>query len=335
MKKFLCVFLAVLCVFGALVGYADGAKEPEKKRHIAYLAGATNNEFFRSIAVAIEEEAIKDGAEYTLFDANFDVAKQIEHVQTAATMGCTDIIIFPVEEDSLKDALKKVRKENGINVCSFSFDFGGDTDCYDSIVSIPNYTEAVETAESMKAWVDHKYPNAEANSVKTVLVQASTDKVEMEMDQGVVDTLKADGRFNILEEIKVDINGDNYTTAQNTFDTIMLKYPDVQCICFHYANTLAAAADERALQKYDPKTTDLALFGIAIDKDYINRVASAEEGKSFCRGGGGYDLNAVSKIYHICVGEYDHMKDPVTKKIPFESLCLTWNNASEYQASLQ
>lgn len=336
MKKVRFALLLTLVAILALtscIGFAETADAGEGKyadRHVGAVMMGTNNEFFRFIVDSIEAEAKKDGAEFTLFDANFDVAKQIEQLQNAATMGCTDIIIIPVEENSLKDTLKKIRKDYGINVSSFTFAFGGDTDCYDSVSMTPYYEEGIETAEAMKAWADHKYPDAEAGSVKTVLVAANVLEAEMVMDQGVIDGLGADDRFDVLEVIKMDETGDNYTNAQDAFDNIMLKYPDVQCVCFHYANTQAAAADERAMQQFDPNTTDLAIFGISLDMPYVERVASAEEGKSFCRGGGGYDLNAVSKIYHICMGEYDDQKDPVTKQVPFAPVRLTWDNASDF-----
>lgn len=96
MKK-LATLLIVLClVLGMLtVGSAEG------KRTIALCICQVSNEFQSRIVDAMQKYAADNGLtdkyDFTVFDANFDTAKQLEQVENAINQGVAAVVMIPVD----------------------------------------------------------------------------------------------------------------------------------------------------------------------------------------------------------------------------------------------
>jgi len=333
MKRFVAVVLVLVM---ALSLFANGAKEiaqPQGKyagRHLGLCWCSLGIEFYANLADLIKGQAEADGIKVTVTDANWDVSKQLSQLENLATMGCTDIIIIPIDQDALRETLKNIRKNYGINVHSFAYDFGGDIDCYDTVSVADQYIIGKAQADAATAWVDKKYPNAAAGSIKVAMVTLPTTTDDKLRDSGCRDGIKADPRMKLVEE--VEVFEQDYATAQNALDSILLKHPDINIVVFHFA-TMAEGADERAMTLTTIDKENFAIISGDNNRTLLDRIKNSRKGKSLVRGSGAYDVNATSKLYGITMGEFADQID-AKKRFVFETYPITTDNVDQFTANI-
>lgn len=310
---------------------ASEAKGKYSDRHLGLCWCSLGIEFYANLADMIKGQAEAEGCKVTVTDANWDVSTQITQLENLATMGCTDVIIIAIDQDALRDTLKSIRKNYGVNVHSFAFDFGGDTDCYDSVSVADQYKIGQAQADAAKAWVNRRYPDAKPDgSIKVAMVTLPTSTDDNLRDSGCRDGINADPRMTLVEEVQVFEQ--DYATAQNALDSILLKHPDINIVVFHFA-TMAEGADERAMALTTIDRENFAIISGDNNQTLLDRIKASRTGGSLVRGSGAYDVNGVTKLFGITMGEYNDEIGP-DKRFVFATFPITIDNVDEFTANI-
>lgn len=334
MKKLVIVLLIAVLAVGSV--FANGAPEAAAAqgkyadRHLGLAWCSLGIEFYANLADLIKSQAEADGVKVTVSDANWDVSTQISQIENMATMGCTDLILLAIDQEALKDTLKSVRANYGINVHSFAYDFGGDTDCYDTVSVADQYLIGQAQAEAAIYWVNQQFPNAGAKSVKAAMVTLPTTTDDKLRDSGCRDGLNADPRIDLVEE--VEVFEQDYATAQNALDSILLKHPDINFVVFHFA-TMAEGADERAMALTTIDRENFAIISGDNNITLLDRIKKSRTGESLVRGSGAYDVNATEKLYGITMGEFADEIDE-NKRFVFATYPITIENVDQFTANI-
>ena len=90
--------------------------------------------FYVQLCDLIESQATEAGMKVTRESADGNVSTQINQLENFKTMGVTDLIVCPADEEAIKETLIALR-EDGMNVHSFAFEFGRDCSYYDTCTS--------------------------------------------------------------------------------------------------------------------------------------------------------------------------------------------------------
>jgi len=280
--------------------------------------------FFSVFADKLKLQAEETGMKCEIVSCDFDPAKQIEQLENLASMGCTDIIICPSNEEALKDTLKAIRAK-GINVHSFAYDFGGDTECYDSVTVADQYLIGTTIAQVATDWVAQKWPDAADGSIKVATIEYRADPDNIKRSDGIDAGLTADPKIDLVNKFEVATM--DSVDAQNAVDMILMQNPDVKVIVCHFAS-MALAGDERALQHSEIDRDNFAIIAGDFEEEIGNRLLASLNNESLIRGAGTYDPSAWTLVFEVCMGE--HNDELVDKHYVFHVFPITPENCEQY-----
>jgi ABC-type sugar transport system substrate-binding protein len=136
--------------------------------------------------------------------------------------------------------------------------------------------------------------------------------------------------MSLVEEVQVFEQ--DYATAQNALDSILLKHPDINIVVFHFA-TMAEGADERAMALTTIDRENFAIISGDNNQTLLDRIKASRTGGSLVRGSGAYDVNGVTKLFGITMGEYNDEIGP-DKRFVFATFPITIDNVDEFTANI-
>lgn len=261
-------------------------------------------QFYSDLAALVESQAEEDGIETVLFSADFNVQNQIDQLENMLTMGVTDIVIIPVDQEALKDTMKQVI-DAGVNVHSFAYDFGGDNSYYTTATVADQYAIGQAMGEAANEYIENTWPDAADGEVKVAMITLPTSTDDIKRDDGVRDTISANPKAEIVYEYEAP--SQDSVESQNAVDMILMQNPDVDMIVCHFAS-MAIAADERALQHPELDKDTFAIISGDTDDALNARIISSLEGESFIRATGTYSPE-LELIYEVLMGEHDDELD--------------------------
>ncbi len=201
----------------------DGALSGEGKK-VTALFLSLEGEYFTYLDTLLEEEMTSRGYEYESQSSNMDDVTMIEQIENAVAGGTDAIWTWCVNGDVIADALKAARAQ-GVYVYSFIQNPGEDA-C--DIFRGTDETVCGQTIAKMAfAWADEKYPDAAAGSIKTVVIGNEDSTGMKERTDALVEALKADGRFEVMENVLTEMS---VVSSQTTTENMFNKYEDIDCI---------------------------------------------------------------------------------------------------------
>lgn len=283
MKKILMVLLAILCVF-ALCGCSsketptvdNGGDTEDKPLKIAYSVQSLDNEYFVTIANGVEEYAKSLGMEVEITNGNQDIAVQISQVENFIEKGVDIIIVSPVSDTGLEDAVKKAT-DAGITVVAANQNFEGSQ----AFVTIPEYDLGRALGDACGKYIKETW----GDEAVDVLVLDYPD-IESIVPRG-------DGmRDGVLEyapnaNIVQSISANTVEKGTKAMETAMQKFPNIQVVI--------GCNDAAALGAYNVVDTN----GLAKDNDkfYIGGMDGTSQALELIKSGTAYkatiDINAA------------------------------------------
>ena len=109
MKKFL-LLLLVFALLSSVVLFAGGKKEAAGKEGYALFMSHMTNAFTIEMSDAVKGMAKELGVSVRVYEAEKDVAKQINQIETAVQQGVAGIVIEPVSVDGVIPAIEAAKK---------------------------------------------------------------------------------------------------------------------------------------------------------------------------------------------------------------------------------
>ncbi|MBO4358588.1 MAG: substrate-binding domain-containing protein [Erysipelotrichaceae bacterium] len=257
-------------------------------------------DFYVQFCDLIESQATEAGMKVTRESADGSVSTQITQLENFKTMGVTDLIVCPVDEEAVKETLVSLRK-GGMNIHSFAFEFGQDCSYYDSCTSADQKAIGEKNAENASKWIDATFPDAEDKSVKTVIISLPVFEANIARDEGLR-TIINNPKVDLVAEY--ELTAEDAVQTQNFIDQMMIEHPDVQVVLCHFASIALAADEQLQVYRNQLDVEHFGVFSCDYDDTLVSRMIASLDNESFIRATGTYNP-ALNLVFEVTMGMHD------------------------------
>jgi len=230
-KKLFSVFLAVALAATVFVGCGKtDTKATDTKQTIAFAWSYTSGDFFQALSGFLQGVYKDQGFNVELATAEGDADLQIQQVENFITMGVDAIVIAPVDNTGIADAVKKA-VDAGIPVISFTSEISTATT---NLVSADEAATGAASAQIAIGWLDKEFASAANGSVDTAVIIYSGDEKGVARSQAMVDTIKTDKKVNLVKI--VESAGTDNAAGQSVAENLFTTNPNVKVIIAYNAS---------------------------------------------------------------------------------------------------
>lgn len=287
---------------------ADGDLTGKK---VGFSSIMMSSDFFANMSNEMDEYFTGVGMTYNVADANGDAQTQITNVENFVTMGMDYIILFPVDKDSICDALVKAR-EQGIFVIAIGTVLTN-PDAYDVCINISQYSSGEVEAQMAAEWIEATFPDAADGSIEVAVMGCADNEDAIDRSNGLK-TISEYTSKAVLVDYKETAQSEGAAGAQIAMDAIMANHPNIKCL-LTYGTDQGEGCTERALAN---PAIDPAEFGIfTVDtNDYIfGEIRKSASNESVLRGTVKLGDGTPMTCYKLISGEWmDMVVDGVYKE---------------------
>lgn len=201
---------------------------------IGFLAPTLQTEFFIAIDEGLKKACGERGWDYVAVSFDNDSATAVSSIENMVTSKC-DVIIAMVSDTSCDDALRKAQ-EQGVKI----MECGVQTEVFDLCINTDQYEIGRDIGTMAGKWI-----NEALDGKGKVVVYTTFQNTDMQdRGNGIQDALKeAAPEAEILDV--VDIGKDVVGSGTTTTETMLQKYPDLNCIAA-YGDAAAVESSEAA-----------------------------------------------------------------------------------------
>lgn len=213
---------------------SEGSKAVSEKAKIGLLAPTLQTEFFINIDDGLKKECEARGWDYVAVSFDNDSATAVTSIENMVTGKC-DVIVAMVSDESCDDALRKAQ-EAGVKI----IECGVQTEVFDVCLNTDQYTIGKEIGTMAGEWI-----NSTLDGKGKVVVYTTFQNTDMQnRGNGIQDGLKAAAPDAEILEV-VDIGKDVVGSGTTTTETMLQKYPELNCIAA-YGDAAAVESSEAA-----------------------------------------------------------------------------------------
>ena len=255
---------------------AEESATSEEPLKVAYSVQTLDNEYFVTIANGVEEYAESLGMDVEITNGNQDVATQISQIENFIQKEVDIIIISPVSDTGLEDAVKKAA-DAGITVIAANQDVEGSQ----AFVTIPEYDLGKALGDACGQYITETF----GDEAVDVLVLDYPD-IESIVPRG-------DGmRDGVMEyapnaNIVQSISANTVEKGTAAMETAIQKFPNIQVVM--------GCNDAAALGAYS--VVEAQHLADENDKFYIGGMDGTEQALELIKEGTAYkatiDINAA------------------------------------------
>lgn len=239
---------------------AAGTSVTKDNIKFGFLAPTLQTEFFINIDDGLKQVAAEDGWDYTSVSFENDSGTAVTDIENMVTSGC-NVILAMVSDNSCDDALRAAQEAGTIVI-----ECGVVTDVYDISINSSQYDIGTMISDMAGEWIDTQL-DGKAN----IVVYTTYQNQDMQnRGQGIQDRIKElCPDFNILEV--VDIGKDVVGAGTTYTETMIQKYPDLNCI-LAYGDAAATEAVE-AVKAAGMNSDDFGIFACDGTESAIKYIA--------------------------------------------------------------
>lgn len=242
---------------------ASAATASSDSVKLGFLAPTLQSEFFIGIDDSLKADCEKLGWEYTSVSFDGDSATAVTNIENMVTAGCTSILAM-VSDTSCDDALKAAQ-DAGVYI----IECGVVTDVYDAAINTDQYVIGTKISDMAADWI-----NNDLGGKANIVVYTTLQNQDMQnRGQGIQDEiLKKCPNVNILEV--VDIGKDVVGSGTTTTETMLQKYPQMNCILCY-----GDAAATESVEAVKAAGIDAKTFGIFSCDGTANAIQNIADGQ--------------------------------------------------------
>lgn len=277
---------------------------------IGFLAPTLQTEFFISIDDGLKQESTNKGWDYVSVSFDNDSASAVTSIENMVTSGCN--VIIAMVSDTSCDAALKTAQDAGVKI----MECGVETEVYDVCLNTDQYAIGVKIGEMAADWV-----NSQLGGKGQIVVYTTYQNQDMQTrGQGIQDALAEKAPDAKILEV-VDIGKDVVGAGTTTTETMMQKYPELNCICC-YGDAAAVEAME-AVKAAGQNSDNFGIFACDGTAQALEGIANGD----IMRGTVVFDALAPAMIEY-CEKVLNGEKFP--DMIPFVNNKVTSENISEF-----
>lgn len=222
----------------------------DKINKVAYIPMATSSEFFALMTDMMVEKLEEAGFEADYTSPEFDPGQQLEIFENYVTAGYDCIIVFPINADSMNDAVAEARAKGIKVICQVN-----QTEECDGWVGSSGTEMGIGTCQVAAAWVNDHFKDAEDGSVKCAVITTRTDA----NNSAISDEIEKIASYSSKIEVVNVIETTNTTieSGQNMAENLYMTNPEVNLIIVEEPdvavgmNTYYSSADSPIINKAD------------------------------------------------------------------------------------
>ena len=226
---------------------AAGTSVTKDNIKFGFLAPTLQTEFFINIDDGLKQVAAEEGWDYTSVSFENDSGTAVTDIENMVTSGC-NVILAMVSDNSCDDALRAAQEAGTIVI-----ECGVVTDVYDVSMNSSQYDVGTMISDMAGEWI-----NTQLDGKANIVVYTTYQNQDMQnRGQGIQDRIKElCPDSNILEV--VDIGKDVVGAGTTYTETMIQKYPDLNCI-LAYGDAAATEAVE-AVKAAGMNSDDFGIF---------------------------------------------------------------------------
>ncbi|MBO4358466.1 MAG: sugar ABC transporter substrate-binding protein [Erysipelotrichaceae bacterium] len=218
--KVIAVLMAVLMFTACNNGGGTGGEPTDDgKLKIAYSVQSLDNEYFVTISNGVKEYAESLGYEVEITNGNQDIATQVSQVENFIEKGVDIIIISPVSDTGLEDAVKRAT-DAGITVIAANQNFGGSQ----AFVTIPEYSLGRALGDACGKYIAETWGDEPVDVL--VLDYPDIEAIVPRGDGMREGVLAYAPNANIVQSISAN----TVEKGTNAMETAIQVYPNIQVV---------------------------------------------------------------------------------------------------------
>lgn len=195
----------------------------DKINKVAYIPMATSTEFFALLTDRIVEELKAAGFEADYTSPEFDPGQQLEIFENYVTAGYDCIIVFPINADSMDNAVKEAREKGVKVICQVNQTSECDGWVGSSGVDMGKGTCAV-TAD----WVNSHFADADDNSVKCAVITTRTDANNSAISDEIEKIAEYSSKIEVVKVLET--TDQTIEGGQNLAENLYMTNPEVNLV---------------------------------------------------------------------------------------------------------
>lgn len=197
-----------------------------------FLAPTLQTEFFIGIDDGLKEVAAEDGWTYSSVSFDNDSGTAVTDIENMVTSGC-NVILAMVSDNSCDDALREAQ-DAGVIV----MECGVETEAFDICMNSSQHDIGTMISDMAGDWI-----NSQLSGKANIVVYTTYQNQDMQdRGQGIQDRIKELCPDSTILEV-VDIGKDVVGAGTTYTETMIQKYPDLNCI-LAYGDAAATEAVE-------------------------------------------------------------------------------------------
>lgn len=227
--------IVVCVIMNFVIGHKDYSANQKEN---SYLIGTSymtmNNEFYKIMSEEIVARVEAEGDKLILRDPALDVDRQIQQIEDMINMGIDVLVVTPVDWKSLRDVLKKAKKQ-GVKIVVVDSNVQDD-DFVDCTITSDNYNAGTIVGE---------YFLTQCKKAKLVIMTHDTAKSGRDRVQGFLDVVEKQPGIEIVK--KIECEGQLEIAMPKLSEVIEsgVKFDNVFCLNDLASVGVVAALDEK------------------------------------------------------------------------------------------
>ncbi len=302
-RRIVAVFMSCMLTVGLMTGCTMGpsgqgeTKETEiteatekttedgGSQKIGLIYPALNSEFLAAQAKGVTDLLEAEGHTVELVSSDNDSAKELQQLETFASMGMDRIMIFPIGASAgeVGTTLQKQR-DQGVHITVVGNRVtDGTFDCELLI----DYQECGESTAKMAAdWIEKTFPDAEDGGIKVGLIVTTASTESKTQSEALYKVEEYTSKAKVVETYDYPF-GENVSKIQDSVEIMLENNPDLK-VLLTYSELQAITANETIMTRSEIDKSEFGIFGSGSSQSICKLIKDSTEDKTVIRGSNSY-----------------------------------------------
>lgn len=252
-----------------------------KVEHVGVIFPTLASEFLSSIANELKGLLEEKGCKVELVSSDDDSAKEMQQLETFASMGVDTVVIFPIGATAgeVGNSLQKLR-DQGIRVVVMGNMVSPGT--FDVISRIPQSNVGGTTAQLAADWIDATFPDAADGSVEVAVIETTMSPDAKECSEALHKVEELTSKAKIVEVYDHPFT-EPVTKVQDSLEIMLTNHPDIKAV-LTYSEVQGMAVNEMIMGKNEMDKANFGVFTTGLSGASGKLLKGSVENNSVIRG---------------------------------------------------
>jgi len=323
MRKALAALAAILIIFGMTACGGDDSDDNGYLLHLGFSPFALGSEYQMMIHDQMVAQAAERNIRLTIMSPEGDIVTQVTQVENMIAMGVDAILIYPVDQSAVTEALIDARSQ-GIRVVVNDAMYMN-MEAYDVLIEASAIEMGMVANQLASDWIDENFPDAAPGTVEVAVFGLWLTEYWGLRSDVMVDMPSVNPKATVVHAFSP--TAEHFMTEIPNYAHMLLQTnPDI-AVVLSFTDGFAIMVDEVFMQ-YDLDFSRIGHFTVDRTDEGLARIASSVNNESTIRGTAVPGLNIVSEMLDAVQGLLDDRLD-ANRIYPVEVIPVTAANVHE------